>query len=157
MSKIFKKINNWSYLECYFTFILQWPNLRWPWPNNPRPRFNFPKICKKLNDLLCIGYLTHIFHTRYKGITQSGTFNDPEADDLQDYRSMSNFPKNGRKKKQKKNNKKTRSIQRTQTPPRLWPLTLSCDLELKSRSKRLMSLDAAYCIVPWYQVWCLWV
>ena len=24
----------------------------------------------------------------------------------------------------------TRSIQRTQTPPRLWPLTLSCDLDL---------------------------
>ena len=53
---------------------------------------------------------------------------------------------------------KTRSIQRTQTPPRLWPLTLSCDLDLKSRSYRLMSLDVAYCIVqPWYQVWCLWV
>ena len=42
----------------------------------------------------------------------------------------------------------TRSIQRTQTPPRLWPLTLSCDLDLKSRSNRLMSLDVAYCIVP---------
>ena len=40
---------------------------------------------------------------------------------------------------------KTRSIQRTQTPPRQWPLTLSCDLDLKSRSKRLMSLDASYC------------
>ena len=52
---------------------------------------------------------------------------------------------------------KTRSIQRTQTPPRLWPLTLSCDLDLKSRPKRLMSLDVAYCIVPWYQVWCPWV
>ena len=43
----------------------------------------------------------------------------------------------------------TRSIRRTQTPPRLWPLTLSCDFDLKSRSKRLMSLDVAYCIVPW--------
>ena len=32
----------------------------------------------------------------------------------------------------------TRSIQRTQTPPRLWPLTLNCDLDLKSRSKRLV-------------------
>ena len=51
----------------------------------------------------------------------------------------------------------TRSIQRTQTPPRLWPLTLSCDLDLKSSSNRLMSLYVAYCIVPWYQVWCLWV
>ena len=46
--------------------------------------------------------------------------------------------------------KKKGSIQRTQTPPRLWPLTLSCDLDLKSRSKRLMSLDVIYCIVPWY-------
>ena len=31
-------------------------------------------------------------------------------------------------------------------------LTLSCDLDLKSRSKGLMSLDVDYCIVPWYQV-----
>ena len=53
-----------------------------------------------------------------------------------------------------KNYEETRSIQRTQTPPRLWPFTLSCHLDLKSRSNRLMSLD---CIVPWYQVWCLWV
>ena len=45
----------------------------------------------------------------------------------------------------------TRSIQRTQTPPRLWPLTLSCDLDLESRLKRFMSLDVDYCIVPWYQ------
>ena len=37
---------------------------------------------------------------------------------------------------------KTRSIQRTQTPPRLWPLTLSCDLDLKSRSKKLMSWES---------------
>ena len=42
----------------------------------------------------------------------------------------------------------TRSIQRTQTHPRMWPLTLSCDLDLKSRSKRLISLDFAYQIVP---------
>ena len=49
---------------------------------------------------------------------------------------------------------KTRSIQRMQTPPRLWSLNLSCDFDLKSRSKRLMSLDFAYCIVSWYQVWC---
>ena len=46
----------------------------------------------------------------------------------------------------------TRSIQRTQTPPRLWPLTLTCDLDLIARSRKLMSLDVAYCIVPWYQV-----
>ena len=44
-------------------------------------------------------------------------------------------------------NTNTRSIQRMQTPPRLWPLTMGCDLDLKSRSKRLMSLDVAYCIV----------
>ena len=31
------------------------------------------------------------------------------------------------------------------------------DLDLKSRSKRLMSLDVAYCIVPWYHKWCLLV
>ena len=42
-----------------------------------------------------------------------------------------------------------RSIQRMQT---LWPLTFSCDLDLKSRSKRFMSLDVAYIIVPWFQV-----
>ena len=30
----------------------------------------------------------------------------------------------------------TRSIQRMQTPTRLWPLTLSCDLDLKSRFKK---------------------
>ena len=52
---------------------------------------------------------------------------------------------------------KSRSIQRTQTPPRLWHLTSWWDLDLSSRSRKLMSLDAAYCIVPWYQVWCLWV
>ena len=57
----------------------------------------------------------------------------------------------------KKNQYPTRSIQRTQTPPRLWPLTLWCDLDLSSRSRKLMSLDVAYCIVLWYQVWCLWV
>ena len=51
----------------------------------------------------------------------------------------------------------TRSIQRTQKPSRLWPLTLSCDLDLKLRSNWLMSLDVAYCIVPWYHSWCLWV
>ena len=43
-----------------------------------------------------------------------------------------------------------KSIQRTQTPPSLWPLTLWCDLDLSSRSRKLMSLDVAYCIVPWY-------
>ena len=31
----------------------------------------------------------------------------------------------------------TISIQRTQTPPRLWPLILSCDLDLKSGQKGL--------------------
>ena len=49
-----------------------------------------------------------------------------------------------------------RRIQRTQTSPLLWPLTLTCDLELTSRSRKLMSLNVAYCIVPWSQVWCLW-
>ena len=51
----------------------------------------------------------------------------------------------------------TISIQRMQTPPRLWHLTLWCDLAHSSRSKKLMSLDVAYCTEPWYQVWCLWV
>ena len=41
-------------------------------------------------------------------------------------------------------NAKTRSIQRTQTPPHLWHLTLWCDLELSSRSRKLMSLDVAF-------------
>ena len=50
----------------------------------------------------------------------------------------------------------TRSIQRAQTPPRLWPLTLWCDLDLSSRSRKLMSLDVAYCIVPWYRIGWLW-
>ena len=53
--------------------------------------------------------------------------------------------------------KKKKSIQRTQTPPRLWHLTLWCDLEFLLRSRKLVSLDVAFCIVPWYQVWCLWV
>ena len=35
-----------------------------------------------------------------------------------------------RSKKKNKKTKTTRSIQRTQTPPRLWPLTLSCTLDL---------------------------
>ena len=35
-------------------------------------------------------------------------------------------------------NFKTRSIQKTQTPPRLWPLTLCRDLDLSSRSRMLM-------------------
>ena len=56
---------------------------------------------------------------------------------------------------QRRNRNPTRSIQRTQTPLRLWPLILWCDLS--SRSRKLMSLDVVYCIVPWYQVWCLWV
>ena len=51
----------------------------------------------------------------------------------------------------------TRSIQRTQTPPRLWPFTLWRDLDLSSRPRKLMSWDVAYWIVPWYKVWCLWV
>ena len=51
----------------------------------------------------------------------------------------------------------TRSIQRMQTPPRLWPLTLWCDLDLSSRSRKLMSLDATCSIVSWSTVWCLWV
>ena len=44
---------------------------------------------------------------------------------------------------------KTRSIQRTQTLPRLGPLTLSCDLTLL---KYFMQSDVAYYIIPWYQV-----
>ena len=35
--------------------------------------------------------------------------------------------------------KKTRSIQRMQTPPRLLPLTQWCDLDLSSRSRKLLS------------------
>ena len=46
----------------------------------------------------------------------------------------------------------TRSIQRTQPPPRLRHLTLTCDLDLTSRSRKLMSLDVVYCIGPWFQV-----
>ena len=33
---------------------------------------------------------------------------------------------------------KTRSIQRTPTPPRLWPLTLTCDIDLTLRSRKLI-------------------
>ena len=55
------------------------------------------------------------------------------------------------------NKQRKRSIQRTQTPPCLWPLTLTCDLDLTSSSRKLMLLDVAYCIVRWYQVWCLWI
>ena len=51
---------------------------------------------------------------------------------------------------------KRKFIQRTQTPPRLWPLTLRCDFDLMSRSRKLKSCHL-FCIVPWYQVWCLWV
>ena len=49
----------------------------------------------------------------------------------------------------KKGKKETRSIQRTQTPPRLWSLTLCCDLDLKSRSKRFTRCRLLYCtLVP---------
>ena len=48
--------------------------------------------------------------------------------------------------------KKSRSIQRTQTPPRLWPLTLSCVHDLNSTLKKRMSLDVVYCIVSWYDI-----
>ena len=51
----------------------------------------------------------------------------------------------------------TRSIHRTQSPLCLWHLTLWCDNDLSSRSRKLMSFDVAYCIVLWYQVWYLWV
>ena len=51
----------------------------------------------------------------------------------------------------------TRSIQILQTPPRLWPLILTCDLCLASRLRKLMSLDVAYCFVPLNHVWCLLV
>ena len=54
-----------------------------------------------------------------------------------------------------KTHNKTRSIQRTQTHPRLWPLTLTCDLDLTSRSRNVTSLDVVYSIEPWFQVWCL--
>ena len=47
---------------------------------------------------------------------------------------------------------KTRNIKRTQTPPRLWMLTLTCDLGHTSRSRELMSLEVAHCIVPWYHM-----
>ena len=43
------------------------------------------------------------------------------------------------------------SIQRTQTPQILWHLTLWCDLDLSSRSRKLMSYDVVllYCtLVP---------
>ena len=49
-----------------------------------------------------------------------------------------------------KKNLETKSIQRTQTPPRLILLTLMCDLDVRSR--KLMSLDVAYCIVTRYQI-----
>ena len=41
--------------------------------------------------------------------------------------------------------KRTRSIQRTQPPSRLWTLTLSCDLDLKSRSNRLFVIRCPSC------------
>ena len=47
---------------------------------------------------------------------------------------------------------KTRSIQRTQTSPCMWPLTL-CGLHLLSRSRKLMSLDVAYNIGSRYDVY----
>ena len=47
----------------------------------------------------------------------------------------------------KKTIKVTRSIQRTETPPRLWYLTLLCDLVLTSRSRKLMSLDVAFFVL----------
>ena len=34
----------------------------------------------------------------------------------------------------------------------LWPLTLTCDLHLISRSRKLMSLDIAYCLGTIYDV-----
>ena len=30
--------------------------------------------------------------------------------------------------------------------------SVTCDLDLTSRSRKLMSLDVAYCIVTWFQV-----
>ena len=45
----------------------------------------------------------------------------------------------------------TRSIQRTQTPPHLWYLILWCDPDLTSRSRKLMAIDDAFCIIPWYR------
>ena len=48
-------------------------------------------------------------------------------------------------------------IQKIKTPPRMWPLTLMFGLDIMPRSLKLSSLDVAYRIVSWYQVWCLWV
>ena len=49
-----------------------------------------------------------------------------------------------------KNNKmKTRSIQKTQIPPRLWPL--SCDRDLLTRSRTLL---LSYIMFPYRQMWC---
>ena len=54
----------------------------------------------------------------------------------------------------KKNNKNiTRSIHMENADT---STTLTCDLDLTSRSRKLMSLEVAYCIVPWYPIWCLW-
>ena len=46
--------------------------------------------------------------------------------------------------------KKTRSIRRTQTPPRLWPLTCDRDLLTRSRPLRLFNIT----LLSW-QRWCL--
>ena len=45
----------------------------------------------------------------------------------------------------------------TQTHPSLWPLTMTCDFDFISRWRKLMSIDVVYCVVPWFQVWCLWM
>ena len=47
----------------------------------------------------------------------------------------------------KKKNKKHSENADTSTS-----VTLTCDIDLTSRSRKPMSLDVAYCIVPWYQV-----
>ena len=46
--------------------------------------------------------------------------------------------------------KKTRSIRRTQTPPRLWPLTCDRDLQTRSILLRLFNLT----VLNWRR-WCL--
>ena len=69
------------------------------------------------------------------------SFKDPP--NVAFFRSMVSVVGQGHNRK----NSNTRNIQRTQTPPRMWPMTLWCDLGLSSRSRKLMSLDFAYNIV----------
>ena len=47
----------------------------------------------------------------------------------------------------KRDNKKYSEYTDTSTS-----VTMTCVFDLMSRSRKIMSLDVAYCIVPWYQV-----